>query len=133
MKDAKLQELAREARSLKDNIEMEEAKVKAMKRRRDEILKKILPEAMDLAEIEKFSVEGVGTVFLKQQVFSSVRKDDRDTFYEYLRANGHEDLIVPWVFPQTQKAWVKEQLENGEVIPDFLNATYTTEAQLRKK
>ncbi len=130
MKDLNL--LATEARTLKDNIEIEEAKVKTMKHRRDEILKKILPEAMELAEIDKFHVEGVGTVFLKQNVFVNVRKEDRDKCYAWFRENGLEDLVVDYVWPGTQKAWVKERLESGDEVPDFFNASFSTEAQLRK-
>lgn len=132
MKDSKLHEFARELRGLTDEIAVQEAATKTLKHRRDELKKHVLPEAMELAEIDSFKVEGVGTIFLKQQVFSSILKEDRPRWYDWLRANGLEDLIVEWVFPQTQKAFVKERLESGDELPDFLNATFAQEVQLRR-
>ncbi len=130
--DSRLTELAKEMRGLTDEIEVTDAKSKALKARRDEIKNRELPEAMDNAEIDKFSVEGVGTIYLKQMVFSNVRKDDREKWYAWLREMGHEDLIIEYVWPNTQKAFVKEALEDGRELPDFLNASFAQQVQLRR-
>ena len=133
MQDVEITELAKEMKGRADESEVTDAKSKALKARRDGIKNRELPEAMDNAEIDKFSVEGVGTIYLKQMVFSNVRKDDREKFYAWLRENGHEDLVVEYVWPNTQKAFVKEALEDGRELPDFLNATFGQQVQLRRK
>lgn len=125
-------ELAKEASGLKEQSQTLEAQKKAVDKRLKQILEEELPEIMSDEEIQNFKVEGVGTVFLKTDVYSYVRADDKGTFYEWLIANGHEGLIVPYVHPATQKAFVKEQLNEGLPLPDFVNASFVEKAQIRR-
>ena len=128
---SKMIELAKEAGDLKEKKTDLEAKLKAVGQRLSQILDHELPEIMEDQEVPKFSVDGIGTIFLRTEVYSNVRKDDRETFYSWLRENGHEDLIVPWVFPATQKAFIKEQLNEGNPLPEFLDARFIQKATIR--
>jgi predicted nuclease with TOPRIM domain len=125
--------LAREFRGLKDRKEALEAELKKL----NEDIKKIeverLPAMMDQNDVEKFTVEGVGTIFQQVKVYAHVKKEDEARFHEWLRETGNADLIKAYVFPQTLASFAKEQLEQGTDLPDFLTAHKVPTAMLRRK
>lgn len=132
MSNAQLTALAREFRELKDRKEVLEAETKTV----NEAIKKIevetLPQMMDDNGIEKFTVEGVGTIYQQVKVYAHVNKDHIDLFHDWLRTNGHEDLIRDYVFPATLSAFAKEQIEQGVDLPEFINAAKVPVAMLRR-
>ena len=130
---AQLTTLATELRSLVDEIEEKEGVVSALKTRRDAIKNKDLPEAMETAEIDKFTVDGVGTVFLQTKLYADIAAAERESAYAWLRDNGHGELIKEYVWPQTLNAFCKEQLEKGSELPEFIKASFAQQAQLRRK
>lgn len=94
---------------------------------------KDIPEYMDENEIEKLSVEGVGTVFIQQKVYANVKVADRDRFFAWLREGGNEDLIKEAVNAKQLNSFAKEQLGLGVELPEFLTAKLYPTAQLRSK
>lgn len=48
----------------------------------------------------------------------SVSTPDKVALHQWLKDTGNESLIVPTVNAQTLKAFVKEQLRNGEQLPE---------------
>jgi len=76
--------------------------------------------------------EGVGTIFPQMKVYAYVKKENEELFHNWLRENGHGDLIKAYVFPATLSSFVKEQLEQGVELPDFLSATKVETAMLRR-
>ena len=91
-----------------------------------------LPTLMEDNECPKFSISGIGTIFLNQEIYASVLKDDRPRLYEWLRETGQGDLVEDWVFPGRLTAFAKEQLNEGKQLPDFVKATFIPTARLRK-
>lgn len=127
-----LSELATELRELKDRKEELEEQLTAVKARTRAIEVHDLPEAMEDKEIDKFTVDGVGTVSVNTKVYSNIRKEDRERWYQWLRENGNADVIVDWVFPGTQNAFIKERIETGQDYPDFCNVSLIPTATLRR-
>ncbi len=100
------------------------------------ICTKAIPPLMEKLETDEFNVPDVGRVELRQEVYVHVKKDLQPAFYQWLRDNGHGDLIVPYVFPATQKAWATEQLSGGAALPDMATVAFVPTAKLlapRKK
>lgn len=119
----------RELRDDKDDLKvLVTGNNKALK----ELAEQILPEYMEENDIDKITIEGAGTVFIKQELYASVLADDREKLYEWLRDNGHEDLIKDWVFPATLTAFCKDQLEYGKPVPEMVKATKIPTAILRR-
>jgi hypothetical protein len=133
MANNRLTQLAQEFRTLKDRKESLEGELKEV----DEALKKLttetLPKCMDDSEVEKFTVEGVGTIFTQIKVYAYVKKENEEKFHEWLRENGHGDLIKSYVFPATLSSFAKEQLEAGAELPDFMPAAKIETAMLRRR
>jgi len=132
MSENQLVELAKEADQLRTLKETLDGQLSAVKTRLSQILENELPALMEDQEISKFAVDGIGTIFLRTEVYSYVRSDDRPKFYDWLRETGNEGLIVPYVHPATQKAFIKEQLEDGVEFPEFISASFKPKAQIRR-
>ncbi len=111
-----LVQLAVEMLELKRELEHLEDTKKPLQARYDELRKKLLPDAMTAAGISNFKLSSGGTVYISNKISASVREDDRQNFYAWLRDNGHAGLITPNVHPSTLTAWVKEQIENGNAV-----------------
>lgn len=91
-----------------------------------------IPTLMERSEIEKMTVEGVGTCFLQTKVEAYVLKENEPDFHKWLKKNRHGGLIKPYVFPATLKAFAKEQLEQQKALPDILKVTLIPTASIRK-
>lgn len=91
-----------------------------------------IPQYMDENEIEKFSVKDVGTVYTTMKVYANVKAQDREYFMEWLREQGHEDLIKEQVHPSTLNAFAKEQISEGKELPEVLDARLYPTATLRR-
>lgn len=74
-----------------------------------------IPNAM--AEDDLTSIKGeFGRCTLTADL--SVSTPDKLALHKWLKDTGNESLIVPTVNAQTLKAFVKEQLRNGEELPE---------------
>lgn len=119
-------------------------RLKAEKDRLEEELKSVnkqitklsdtdIPEYMDENEIEKISVEGVGTLFLTTKIYANVKSENKEAFYDWLRETGNGALVQEYVFPASLKAFAKEQLGEGKPLPEILDARLYQSATLRRK
>jgi hypothetical protein len=132
MANGRLTELAREFRALKDRKEELTAVLKAVDEQLTKLTTEALPSAMDDNDIEKFTVEGVGTIYTQGKVYAYVVKADEARFHQYLHDNEQGDLVKNYVFPSTLSAWAKEQLANGVELPEFVKASIVPTAMLRR-
>lgn len=124
---------ARRFRELKDRKETLESELKECQAEITLLEKEVIPQKMDENEIEKFTVEGVGTIFTQMKVYASVPKEREMEFHAWLRDEGHGDMIRDYVFPGTLSSFAKEQLEQGVELPEFIKATKIETAMLRRK
>lgn len=125
-------DLAKELADLKAQKKSLEDRVKTCNKQIQAIAVGKLPELMSELEIPKFTLEGVGTVYLQDKLETFVAADDRDKTYAWFREKGHEALVVDYVWPRTMNAWAKEQLNNGAELPDTMKATFIPTAMVRK-
>ncbi|MEE8606732.1 MAG: hypothetical protein V3S55_03930 [Nitrospiraceae bacterium] len=125
-------DLARELATLKAQKKHLEDRVKTCNKQIMAIAVGKLPELMSELDIPKFTVDGVGTIYLQDKLEISVLADDRPETYAWLRDNGHKALIVDYVWPRTMNAWAKEQLNTGQELPETMKATFIPTAMVRK-
>jgi len=130
---ARMTELAKEFAELRDRKDGLEAALKNTNKLLKHLRETTIPEYMDDNDIDKITIEGVGTVFTQTKMYASVNAGDREALYEALRKSGDEDLIKDWVFPATLTAWAKEQTENGLPVPEMVKTALIETAMLRRK
>lgn len=131
----KIVELVTELATLKQERDalVEEAKIKYA--RIEEISKFDLPQLMEEDGVSNITVEGVGRVNLRGDLYASVNSDHKDEAFEWLRNTGKESLITEVVNASTLKAAAKQWIINGEPIPPecFVITPYTAAVLTRTK
>jgi hypothetical protein len=130
----KLAALGQRLRFLKDRKDYLEEELKEVNKEAKELQERTIPKVMEDAEIEKATIEGAGTMYIKQVVFASLIKDESDEppFYDWARSNA-PDLIKPFIHPKRLQSWAKERLEGGEPLPNSINAVFVPTATLLRK
>jgi hypothetical protein len=130
-----LAEKIQRLRYLKDEKDSLELSLKAINKEAKELQERVLPRLLEDAEIEKLTIAGAGTVYIKQELYVSMTKDAEDEapFYEWARAHA-PDLIAEYIHPARLKSWAKEMLEEGKPLPDnSLKAVFVPTATLLRR
>lgn len=93
----------------------------------------VLPEKMEDEDVSNITIEGVGRANLQSDIYFSIPKDNKLEAFDWLRDNGHEDLITETVNSSSGKAWAKECLRDGIQLPeDIFKITPYTMAKLTR-
>lgn len=128
-----LVELVESMQALAQRKDRAEEELKRINKEYDFLRITKVPQKMEDDGIERLTVAGVGRVSLTADMHVSVKADQRDKFYEWLRDNGRGDLLQETINPSTLKAAVKRMYSSGEEIPeDLLNVSPYTRASITK-
>lgn len=127
-----LTDLAKELSELKKQKSDLEARVKTINKQIIAVSVGKMPELMRDLEIPKFVVDGIGTFYIQDKLAVSVLAEDRDEIYQWCRDNGHADLIVNHIWPNTLNAWAKDQLNECQPLPEKMKATFIPTTMLRR-
>lgn len=123
-------DLSQKMSELKHQIDALADEKKDLQKQYDLIRFTLLPDAMEDEGVENIRVKGIGTVYLTDDI--NVSLVDKEQAYDWLGEHGFGDIIKPYVFPQTVKAFVKEQLSEGNDLPEGLfKVTPFTRAAIR--
>lgn len=112
--------LAAEQVSLRDQIEALEETTKELRRVYNYIRTNALPSRMETEGLELFRAPGIGRVSLRAELWAGIRSDVKNMAYQWMRDNGHGDIIVPYIHPSTFKAFAKDCLKQGIELPEDL-------------
>lgn len=94
----------------------------------------LIVQRMEDEGITTITVDGIGRVSLMGDLYARIPADKRMLAYEWLRDNGHGDVITETVPASTLKAMAKEMLKKGETLPeDYFKITPFSRAQLTPK
>lgn len=115
-----LSELA--AAQLNVKLQLDEAKrVQSELQSEFDYLRKVaLPNKMEEMGIDGAKITGVGRISLRQEMYAGINKEHEAEAYAWLESNGHGDLIKDYIHSSTLKAFIKEQIRSGELLPDEL-------------
>jgi hypothetical protein len=115
-----LKEQAQQFVDLKAQID-ELSKVKAeLQKKFDFVRKSAMPEKMENEGYDNIKLTGIGRISLRAEIYAGIVTGKKNEAEDWLRNNGHADLIVEMVNASTLKAFTKEQIRNGEPLPEDL-------------
>jgi len=92
----------------------------------------LVPNMMEEMGLSSTNVTGVGRLTITSDLHASIPAAVREEGYEWLRENGHGDLIKPTVNASTFKAFCKEQIREGEELPECFKVEAFDRASLTK-
>lgn len=112
-------ELAKKLKELKDTKNDLEARLKEINTEIDNVDFELATMMTD-SETQNFTV--AGTMFcLTNKVRASAVADRKEELYEALRNEGYGDLVYETVNANSLSAFVKEQIEEHDDVPEWLN------------
>jgi hypothetical protein len=77
--------------------------------------------------------EGIGYVSLaKPQLYASCTKENEDKLFLFLDEQGRKDLIKTTVNAKSLSGFVKEIVEEGQTVPEFISYYMKPQARLYK-
>lgn len=103
-------------RDLQDQIDELDGQMKVLRKEHDQLRLFDIPNAMAEANDVRSITGEFGRCTLTADLHVSA--PDKYALHEWLNATGNGSLIVPTVNAQTLKAFCKEQIKNGEELPD---------------
>lgn len=117
-----LQQLAMVIRKMTTYKDSLEAEVTDINKRLQWLTINHIPTVMENQGLEDISFQGIGKLKLVPDLWAAIPAPTRDEAFEWLKANGHAGLIKdnPTVNAQTFKAFCREQLKKGRLLPSRL-------------
>jgi hypothetical protein len=116
LRDHPLETLAAAMRVMKDRHEDLKASASSVWEVYEKLSMRIVPPVMQDSGIRTMKIDGVGRLQLGE-VFNAKIVADKQTGYEWLRANGLGDLITETVNASSLKASLKDWLKKGKASP----------------
>lgn len=127
-------DLVRDFADLRRIKETMEAELKKITWAHDWLRLNAIVQRMEDEGISTITVDGVGRVSLQGDLYARIPADKRQAAFEWLRDNGHGDVITETIPASTLKAMAKEMLKKGETLPeDYFKITPFSRAQLTAK
>jgi len=82
--------------------------------------------------ISNLKIDGVGTAYVASRLYASVRKADVDRTVEWLKQIGIGDISTRTINSSTLSAIIKDLLDEGKSIPDFVNYYVKNTVNIRR-
>lgn len=124
-------DLVLEYKLAKDELERLEDESKKAKERFDKAQLKLLEELQAKGASQTAKYDGIGRITIMKPLVGA-RSENEDVLFDYLKQIGRDDLIRPTVHHKTLSSFVKEMLEGGQEIPDFIEYWFKPSTRLTK-
>jgi hypothetical protein len=126
-------ELARLMRQTQTELDEAKAKCTALQKDFDELRIQVIPSRMEELGVKNITLDGVGRLQVTADMYVNTPANNRVAVQEWMREHDHAELISATINGSTLKAWVKEQMKNGEEIPtDLINISPFMRASITK-
>ena len=110
--------LADELAELKDRKKALDDELKAVNSRIAEVEEQLANKMVE-EEIQSFQRSGK-TFYVTTKVFASAVPERKAELFAWLKEHGFGDMVTETVNANTLSAWVREQLEESETLPEDL-------------
>jgi hypothetical protein len=115
-----LPDLARALGDLQAQKEFLEDQTKELNKDIEVLVMSIIPEMMADLEVSTITIEDVGRLQTRADAWVTVLAGDREEVHDWMRENGHESMVKETIHAGTLKAFIKQQVKNGEEYPQHL-------------
>jgi hypothetical protein len=112
---AELAQCLKDAKAMYDDLKSQSGEAYA---EYDYLRLTLVPAVMEEMGITSTNVKGVGRLTVTADLRASIPAAHKEAAYQWLRDNGHADIIAETVNSSTFKAFCKEQIKDGEELPD---------------
>ena len=90
----------------------------------DELGSVHIPEAYERENLQTLTTTDGDRLTVITKMFASLPADKREAGFEWLRANGHDALIVETINASSLSAFAKAEIAEGRELPDDIFTTH---------
>lgn len=124
-------ELVLEYASAKDEVEKLEDNLKLAKDRFEKAQRLLVEELQSKSASQTAKYDGIGRITILKPLIGA-RSIDEEKLFGYLRQIGRDDLMKMTVHHKTLSSFVKELLDAGMEIPEFIEYWFKPSTRLTK-
>jgi len=124
-------ELVLEYRNAKEEVDTLEDKLKLAKDRFDKAQIALVEELQSKGASQTAKYDGVGKVTMLKPLVGA-RSLDEEKLFGYLKEIGRDDLMKLTVHHKSLSSFVKERLDEGSEIPEFIEYWFKPSTRLNK-
>lgn len=115
----------------KEEVEGLENNLKTAKDRFDKAQSKLVEELQSKGASQTAKYDGIGRITILKPLVGA-RSENEEVLFEYLKKIGRDDLMKMSVHHKTLSSFVKEMLDAGHEIPDFIEYWFKSSTRLTK-
>lgn len=78
----------------------------------------VVPAKMEEMELSSMNIKGLGRLTISADAYVTTVKGQKPSLIQWMKDNGFEELVKEDVNASTLKAWYKEQVSEGNEVPD---------------
>lgn len=107
---------------------------KAAQNHYDHLSIRVVPDKMEDEGVSVLTLPGIGRVNCRADLRVNTIKGFRASLFDWMRDNGHEDMVTDTINSSTLKAFLKEQMAEGNDVPpeEYLSIHPYTRAVITK-
>lgn len=124
-------ELVLEYSRAKEEVESLEESLKKAKDRFDKAQAKLVEELQTKGASQTAKYDGIGLITILKPLIGA-RSVNEDALFDYLKQIGRDDLMKMSVHHKTLSSFVKEMLDEGRDIPDFIEYWFKPSTRITK-
>lgn len=110
-------ELAQAQVDVKNEIENLQKKKTLLQNELDHLRLHRIPSMMEDMGIQNVVLDGIGRLAMQGNLYAGVQKGMKHEAEAWLEEHGHGDLVKGTINSSSLKAFLKEQMRNGESFP----------------
>lgn len=118
-----IEALAQEMKSVREALDDMKKSAATLQQKWDHLRKVAIPDKLEEMGLESCRVAGVGNISVRTDAYCTVPASKKPELYQWLSEHDQEALITATVNASTLKAWMKEQIMEGNDVPpdDIVN------------
>lgn len=124
-------QLVLEYNSAKEEVDLLENKIKIAKENFEKAQAKLIEELQSKGASQTAKYDGIGRITILKPLVGA-RSVDEERLFGYLRQIGRDDLMKMTVHHKTLSSFVKELLDAGMEIPEFIEYWFKPSTRLTK-
>lgn len=124
-------DLVLEYTKAKEEVEALEEALKKAKDRFDKAQGKLVEELQTKGASQTAKYDGLGRITILKPLIGA-RCENEEKLFDYLKQIARDDLMKVTVHHKTLSSFVKEMLDGGQEIPDFIEYWFKHSTRLTK-
>jgi hypothetical protein len=115
-----LQQVAARMQELKNKLDEATDIKTSLQKEYDHVRMNVIPGILDDQGVSTITLDDIGRISLTSDIFASIPSEFKDQAWDWLRENGHGDIIKETINAGTLKAVLKAVITKGEQLPEGL-------------